>query len=54
MSENDFRQPPQVPVVDSLSPHEWDQLVDLIVDRLETRVREELSRRGQRFSPGVF
>ena len=54
MSETDNRSPASVPVVDVLSPREWDELVDLIVDRLEDRVRDELSRRGQRFTPGVF
>ena len=41
-------------VGDSLSPREWDQLVDLVVERIEERVRDELARRGRRFSPGVF
>jgi hypothetical protein len=41
-------------VVDALTPREWDDLVDLVVDRLEDRVRDELARRGRRFSPGVF
>ena len=41
-------------IVDALTPREWDELVDLIVDRLEDRVRDELARRGRRFSPGVF
>jgi hypothetical protein len=41
-------------VADALSPREWDQLVDLVVERIEERVRDELSRRGRRFSPGVF
>ena len=42
------------PVAEALSPREWDQLVDLVVERIEDRVRDELSRRGRRFSPGVF
>ena len=42
------------PVGDALSPREWDQLVDLVVERIEERVRDELARRGRRFSPGVF
>ena len=42
------------PVADALSPREWDQLVDLVVERIEERVRDELARRGRRFSPGVF
>ena len=29
-------------------------LVDVIVDRLEDRVLDELARRGRRFTPGVF
>jgi hypothetical protein len=41
-------------VADALTPREWDELVDLVVDRLEDRVRDELARRGRRFSPGVF
>ena len=42
------------PVGDALSPREWDQLVVLVVERIEERVRDELARRGRRFSPGVF
>ncbi|MET0864458.1 MAG: hypothetical protein ABWZ98_08980 [Nakamurella sp.] len=42
------------PVADALSPREWDQLVDLVVERIEDRVSDELARRGRRFSPGVF
>ena len=42
------------PVSEALSPREWDQLVDLVVERIEDRVRDELARRGRRFSPGVF
>ena len=41
-------------VADALTPREWDELVDLIVDKLEDRVLDELARRGRRFSPGVF
>ena len=41
-------------VADALTPREWDELVDLVVDRLEERVLDELARRGRRFSPGVF
>jgi hypothetical protein len=41
-------------VGEALSPREWDQLVDLVVERIEERVRDELARRGRRFSPGVF
>jgi hypothetical protein len=29
-------------------------LVDIVVDRLEQRVVDELARRGRRFTPGVF
>ncbi|MEP6559973.1 MAG: hypothetical protein ABJD68_02740 [Nakamurella sp.] len=42
------------PLADALSPREWDQLVDLVVERIEDRVSDELARRGRRFSPGVF
>ncbi|SDO43534.1 hypothetical protein SAMN04515671_0928 [Nakamurella panacisegetis] len=38
----------------SLTPREWDQLVDIIVERIEDRVSDELSRRGRRFTPGVM
>ena len=38
----------------SLTPREWDQLVDVIVERLEDRISDELSRRGRRFNPGVM
>ncbi len=38
----------------SLTPREWDQLVDIIVERLEDRVSDELARRGRRFTPGVM
>jgi hypothetical protein len=38
----------------SLTPREWDQLIDIIVERLEDRVSDELSRRGRRFTPGVM
>jgi len=53
MTEINDRTPEQ-PVSDALSPREWDQLVDLVVERIEDRVRDELARRGRRFSPGVF
>lgn len=41
-------------VAEALTPREWDELVDIIVDRLEDRVLDELARRGRRFTPGVF
>ena len=53
MAEVDANQSDQS-VADALSPREWDELVDLVVERLEDRVRDELARRGRRFSPGVF
>jgi len=53
MSDIDNTRPEQS-VAEALTPREWDQLVDLVVDRLEDRVRDELARRGRRFSPGVF
>lgn len=31
----------------ALTPVEWDQLVDLVVRRIEDRVSDELSRRGR-------
>jgi hypothetical protein len=43
-----------VPLADQLSWQEWNQLVDIVVDRLEQRVVDELARRGRRFTPGVF
>jgi hypothetical protein len=54
MTEIDGREPTPQAVADALTPREWDELVDLVVDRLEDRVRDELARRGRRFSPGVF
>jgi hypothetical protein len=41
-------------IADALTPREWDELVDVIVDRLEDRIRDELARRGRRFTPGVL
>ena len=41
-------------IAEALTPREWDELVDVIVDRLEDRVLDELARRGRRFTPGVF
>jgi hypothetical protein len=43
-----------IPLADQLSWQEWNQLVDIVVDRLEQRVIDELARRGRRFTPGVF
>ncbi len=43
-----------VPLADQLTWQEWNQLVDIVVDRLEQRVVDELARRGRRFTPGVF
>jgi hypothetical protein len=41
-------------IVDSLSSREWDQLVDIVVQRMEHRINDELSRRGLRSTPRVF
>ena len=41
-------------IASSLTPREWDQLVDIIVERIEDRVSDELARRGRRFTPGVM
>lgn len=35
-------------VADSLTSREWDQLVDLVVERIEDRIDDELARRGRR------
>ncbi len=53
MTEINDRSAP-TPISEALSPREWDQLVDLVVERIEDKVRDELARRGRRFSPGVF
>jgi hypothetical protein len=45
---------PRQQIAEALTPREWDELVDVIVDRLEERVLDELARRGRRFTPGVF
>ncbi|QNK81327.1 hypothetical protein [Nakamurella sp. PAMC28650] len=50
--QNDEHRPGSIAT--SLTPREWDQLVDIIVERLEDRVSDELSRRGRRFHPGVM
>ena len=44
--------PPSVSA--ALSPLEWAELVDLIVERIEDRVTDELARRGRLYPPGVF
>ncbi len=41
-------------VSSALSPLEWTELVDLIVERIEDRVTDELARRGRLYPPGVF
>ncbi len=41
-------------VASALTPREWDELVELIVEKIEDRVHDELARRGRRFNPGVF
>lgn len=41
-------------IADSLSSREWDQLVDIVVQRMEHRINDELSRRGLRSTPKVF
>jgi hypothetical protein len=45
---------PRERIADALTPREWDELVDVIVDRIEDRVLDELARRGRRFTPEVF
>lgn len=41
-------------VADSLTRQEWDELVDQVVQRIEDRVADELSRRGRRHAGDVF
>jgi hypothetical protein len=41
----------QLEVRHSLTSREWDQLVDEVVRRIESRVTAELARRGRRFTP---
>jgi hypothetical protein len=41
-------------VRDSLTSREWDQLVDEVVRRIESRVTGELARRGRRFTPRMM
>ena len=58
----EIRRTPQTPVPDSqarsvaesLTRQEWDELVDLVVQRIEDRVADELSRRGRRHPGGIF
>jgi hypothetical protein len=38
----------------SLTSREWDELVDEVVRRIESRVTAELSRRGRRSTPRVL
>jgi hypothetical protein len=46
--------PRTTPVAESLSHREWDELVDVVVERIERKVMDELDRRGRRFLPEVF
>jgi hypothetical protein len=41
-------------IADSLTSREWDQLVDIVVRRMEGRITDEMSRRGLRSTPKVF
>jgi hypothetical protein len=41
-------------VSDAVVARHLDVLVDMVVDRIERRVVDELERRGQRHNPGVF
>jgi hypothetical protein len=41
-------------IADSLSSREWDQLVDIVVRRMEHRMAADLARRGRRSTPRVF
>jgi hypothetical protein len=41
-------------VSDAAVDRRLDALVDLVVERIEQRVVDELERRGQRHNPGVF
>lgn len=58
----EIRRTPQTPVpnsqarsvAESLTRQEWDELVDLVVQRIEDRVADELSRRGRRHPGGIF
>lgn len=40
-------------IADSLTSREWDQLVDIVVRRMERRMADELARRGRRSTPRV-
>lgn len=46
--------PQQFSVHESLTSREWDELVDEVVRRLETKVTDELARRGRLFTPRAF
>ena len=41
-------------IAESLTPREWNQLVDLVVERIEDRIENELARRGRRNGTQVF
>jgi len=41
-------------IADSLTSREWDDLVDIVVRRMERRVADDLARRGRRSTPRVF
>jgi hypothetical protein len=41
-------------VDDRLSSREWDELVDIVVQLMEQRISDELSRRELRSTPRVF
>jgi hypothetical protein len=45
-------------VVDSerfeMEPHQLDDIVDRVIERIEQRVVDELERRGRRYTPGAF
>lgn len=46
--------PQQFSVQESLTSREWDELVDEVVRRIETKVTDELARRGRLFTPRAF
>ncbi len=41
-------------IAGSLTSREWDQLVDVVLRRIERRTLDDLSRRGRRVTPRVF
>ena len=49
-SADDGSSPP-TRIANALTAREWDELVDQIVERIEDRVVDELSRRGRRHDP---